>query len=63
VIALVLAQVAIPNPCKGLSPSDWEYWLLGCWAMRTMLPLVVSSVTALSLAALLRTTWLSRRPR
>jgi hypothetical protein len=23
-------EFVITNPCKGLTPSDWEWWLFGC---------------------------------
>jgi hypothetical protein len=32
VLGGVVFQVLIPNPCKGLTTSDWEYWALSCWA-------------------------------
>lgn len=38
VLSGLFMQVLIPNPCKGLTPSDWEYWMYSCWAQ--------SSVTA-----------------
>jgi hypothetical protein len=31
-VAHVAAQVLIPDPCEGLTPSDWQYWLFSCWA-------------------------------
>lgn len=29
----VCMQVVFPNPCKDLTPGDWQYWALSCWAM------------------------------
>ena len=26
-------DVVILNECKGLTPSDWKYWALSCWAL------------------------------
>jgi hypothetical protein len=34
------AQVVIPNPCKGLTPSDFEYWMYSCWAYDAIAALV-----------------------
>lgn len=38
IVALVLAcvvkasaQVMIPSGCKGLTPSDWEWWARQCY--------------------------------
>jgi hypothetical protein len=32
VLGGVVFQVLIPNPCKGLTPSDFDYWMYSCWA-------------------------------
>jgi hypothetical protein len=38
IVAVVLAfaprafaQVIVRNPCEGLTPSDWSYWVFSCW--------------------------------
>ncbi len=33
VVGGVWMQVLIPNPCKGLTPSDFNYWMYSCWSM------------------------------
>jgi hypothetical protein len=30
-VAHVAGQVLIPDPCKDMMPSDWEYWMFSCW--------------------------------
>ena len=43
----LLLAVVMVNECKGLTPADYWYWLLSCWALPSALMPVLAGGMAM----------------
>ena len=45
----LLLAVVMVNECKGLTPADYWYWLLSCWALPSaVLPIMAGGMSMLA---------------
>ena len=46
----VTFAVVMVNECKGLTTSDWMYWMLSCWALPSAFVPLMAGGTAMGAA-------------